>query len=182
VRLTPFLNYARMGGFSDALAYSASNGGTTPAVADVRRDRTKLGLGIGLDQELTRDAGFFGRYSWNDGRTETYAFAEIDRSLTAGLAMRGRLWFRPRDTVAAAFVQDSLSDAHRDYLAAGGLGNFLGDGWLSYRPERVFEAYYSLNAFAGAWLTVDGQYVMNPGYNADRGPVKFVGCRLHFEY
>ena len=182
VRLTPFLNYARMGGFSDALAYSASNGGTTPAVADVRRDRTKLGLGIGLDQELTRDAGFFGRYSWNDGRTETYAFAEIDRSLTAGLAMRGQLWFRPRDTVAAAFVQDSLSDAHRDYLAAGGLGNFLGDGWLSYRPERVFEAYYSLNAFAGAWLTVDGQYVMNPGYNADRGPVKFVGCRLHFEY
>ena len=181
VRLTPFLNYAKMGGFSDALAYAAATGGT-PAVGNVRRDRAKLGFGVGLDQNLTRDAGLFARYSWNDGRTETYAFAEIDRSLTTGLAMRGRLWFRPRDTVAAAFVQDSLSDAHRDYLAAGGLGNFLGDGQLNYRPERVFEAYYSFNAFPGLWLSVDGQYVLNPGYNADRGPAKLVACRLHFEY
>jgi len=181
VRVTPFLNYAKMGGFSDAVAEAAANGGT-PDVAKVRRDRAKLGFGIGLEQNLTRDLGLFGRYSWNDGRTETYAFAEIDRSLTAGLAMGGRLWFRPRDTVAVAFVQDSLSDSHRTYLAAGGLGNFLGDGWLNYRPERVFEAYYSFQAFSGLWITLDGQYVMNPGYNADRGPVTFLGCRLHFEY
>jgi len=181
VRLTPFLNYAKMGGFSDALAYAAATGGT-PAVGNVRRDRAKLGFGVGLDQNLTRDAGLFARYSWNDGRTETYAFAEIDRSLTAGLSMRGRLWFRPRDTIAIAFVQDGLSDPHRDYLAAGGLGNFLGDGQLNYRPERVFEAYYSFNAFPGLWLSVDGQYVLNPGYNADRGPAKLVACRLHFEY
>jgi hypothetical protein len=58
----------------------------------------------------------------------------------------------------------------------------LGDGWLNYRPERVFEAYYSFQAFSGLWITLDGQYVMNPGYNADRGPVTFLGCRLHFEY
>ena len=179
VRVTPFLNYANMGGFSDAVV--AAQGGI-PVLANVRRDRAKLGFGVGLDQNLTRDLGLFGRYSWNDGRTETYAFAEIDRSLTTGLSMHGRLWFRPGDTVAAAFVQNGLSDPHRDFLAAGGLGNFLGDGWLSYQPERVFEAYYSFRAFAGLWLTLDGQYVMNPGYNTNRGPVKFVGCRLHFEY
>jgi hypothetical protein len=181
VRVTPFLNYAKMGGFSEAIAHPDAILGT-PAVADVRRDRAKLGFGVGLDQNLTHDLGLFGRYSWNDGRTETYAFAEIDRSLTAGLAMAGRLWFRPRDTVAVAFVQDSLSDSHRTYLAAGGLGNFLGDGWLNYRPERVFEAYYSFHAFSGLWITLDGQYIMNPGYNADRGPGTFLGCRLHFEY
>jgi hypothetical protein len=181
VRLMTFFNYARMGGFSDALAYGTATGGT-PAVANVRRDRAKLGFGVGLDQNLTRDAGLFGRYSWNDGRTETYAFAEIDRSLTAGLALRGRLWFRPRDTVAASFVQNGLSDPHRDYLAVGGLGNFLGDGQLNYRPERAFEAYYSFTAFTGLWLTLDGQYIMNPGYNADRGPVTLVACRLHFEF
>ncbi|HJX63241.1 MAG TPA: carbohydrate porin [Polyangia bacterium] len=180
VRVTPFLSYAKMGGFSDAVA--AAQGGI-PALDNVRRrDRAKLGFGVGLDQNLTRDLGLFGRYSWNDGRTETYAFAEIDRSLTAGLSMRGRFWFRPHDTVAVAFVQDEISDSHRNYLAAGGLGNFLGDGWLNYRPERVFEAYYSFHAFSGLWITVDGQYVMNPGYNADRGPVTFLGCRLHFEY
>jgi hypothetical protein len=181
VRLITFLNYARMGGFSDALAYAVTTGGI-PDLANVRRDRAKLGFGVGFDQNLTRDAGLFGRYSWNDGRTEAYAFTEIDRSLTVGLSMRGRLWFRPRDTIAAAFVQDSLSDPHRDYLAAGGLGNFLGEGQLNYQSERVFEGYYSFGAFAGLWLSIDGQYIMNPGYNADRGPVKLVACRLHFEY
>jgi Carbohydrate-selective porin len=180
VRMMTFLNYAKMGGFRDAIVYGAATGGT-PAVADVRRDRAKLGFGVNFDQSFTRDAGLFGRYSWNDGRTETYAFAEIDRSLTAGLTMRGRLWFRPRDNIAAAFVQNGLSDPHRDYLAAGGLGQFLGDGQLNYRPERVFEAYYSLSALAGMWLTLDGQYVVNPAYNADRGPVKFLGVRLHLE-
>ena len=180
VRVMTFLNYAKMGGFRDALAWATATA-ATPAVADVRRDREKLGFGVSLEQSLTRDAGFFGRYSWNDGRTETYAFAEIDRCLTAGLAMRGRLWFRPRDNLAAAFVQNGLSDPHRDYLASGGLGQFIGDGQLNYQPERVFEAYYSFHALAGLWLTLDGQYVMHPGYNADRGPVKFLGVRLHLE-
>jgi len=101
------------GGFSDAVAEAAANGGT-PDVAKVRRDRAKLGFGIGLEQNLTRDLGLFGRYSWNDGRTETTPLPKstiVDR----GLAMGGRLWFRPRDTVAVAFVQDSLSDSHRTY-------------------------------------------------------------------
>jgi hypothetical protein len=174
VRLMTFLNYARMGAFSDALACGID-------LANVRRDQTKLGFGIGFDQNLTRDAGLFGRYSWNDGRTEAYAFTEIDQSLTAGLAMRGRLWFRPRDTIGFAFAQNGLSDQHRVYLAAGGLGNFLGDGQLNYRSEQIFEGYYSFNAFAGMWLTIDGQHILNPGYNADRGPVTFVAVRLHFE-
>lgn len=181
VRVTPFLNYAKMGGFRDALACGATTA-SQPDLANVRRDQAKLGFGVGFDQDLTTDLGLFGRYSWNDGRTETFAFTEIDRSLTAGLAMRGRLWFRPRDTIGAAFAQNGLSDAHRDYLAAGGLGNFLGDGRLNYQPERILEAYYSFAAFSGLWLTLDGQYAMNPGYNADRGPVKFVAVRLHFEY
>jgi len=180
VRAMTFLNYAKMGGFRDALAYVAPTG-ATPVISDVRRDRAKFGFGINLDQSLTRDAGLFGRYSWNDGRTETYAFAEIDRSLTAGLAMQGRLWFRPTDHIAAAFVQNSLSDSHRDYLAAGGMGQFIGDGWLNYQPERVLEAYYSFNVVVGMYLALDGQYIMHPAYNADRGPVKFVGVRLHLE-
>jgi hypothetical protein len=67
-------------------------------------------------------------------------------------------------------------------LGGGRPGDFLGDGWLNYQPERVFEAYYSFNAFAETWITLDGQYIMNPGYNTDRGSVKFLACRFHFEY
>jgi len=181
VRFMGFANYANMGGFGDALAFARESGGT-PDVAVVRRDRAKLGLGLNVEQYLFRDVGVFGRLSWNDGRTETYAFAEIDRSATAGAVARGRAWYRPNDTFGVAYVVDALSAAHRDYLAAGGLGNFVGDGQLSYAFERVLEAYYSLNAFAGLWFSADGQYITNPGYNSSRGPVVLFAVRLHGEY
>ena len=181
LRFMTFANVATMGGFSDALAFAGPHGGT-PDVADVRRDRAKLGWGLGFEQYLTLDVGVFGRISWNDGRTETYAFAEIDRSATAGAITRGRLWYRPNDTLGVAYVVDALSAAHRDYLAAGGLGNFIGDGQLSYGFERVLEAYYYFNAFSGLWISADGQYITNPGYNTSRGPVAVFAFRLHGEY
>ena len=148
----------------------------------MRRDRAKLGFGVGFEQYVSRDVGILGRFSWNDGRTETYAFAEIDRSATAGAIVRGRAWYRPNDTLGVAYVVDALSAAHRDYLAAGGLGNFIGDGQLSYGYERVLEAYYSLGAFAGLWISADGQYIANPGYNTSRGPVAIFALRFHGEY
>ena len=84
------------------------------------------------------------------------------------------------DTVAKdggiAFAVNGLSDDHRDYLAAGGLGFLIGDGRLSYRPEQIVEVYYSLNAFRGFWFTVDAQHVANPAYNAERGPVNFLAA------
>lgn len=179
VRLLTFLNYANMGGFCDALAFAA---GGEPDVAQVRYDRAKLGFGINLEQNIDRDVGAFARFSWNDGRTETYAFAEIDRSFTVGAVARGRRWWRPADTLGVAYVLDAISAAHRDYLAAGGLGNFLGDGQLNYSPEHVFEAYYSLSTFRGLWLSLDGQVIIHPGYNADRGPVALGSIRLHAEF
>ncbi len=33
----------------------------------------------------------------------------------------------------------------------------------------------------GLALTGDYQYVMNPAYNADRGPVSIFSLRLHYE-
>jgi high affinity Mn2+ porin len=181
VRLYGFRNYAKMGGFRDAVDHAQRNGGT-PDLASVRRDRAKYGLGIALEQYLTRDLGLFGRFSWNDGRTETYAFAEIEMSATVGLSMKGRLWRRPDDTVGFAFVQNGLSHDHRDFLAAGGLGIFLGDGRINYQAERILEAYYSFRAFKGLWLSLGWQYVWDPAYNADRGPVSLYSCRGHVEF
>jgi hypothetical protein len=181
VRLFGVRNYARMAGFRDALDYARRNG-STPDLAAVRRDRAKYGLGLSLEQYLTRDLGWFARFSMNDGRTETYAFAETDQSFTTGLALRGRLWRRPDDTLGVAFVQNGISADHRGFLAAGGLGNFIGDGRLAYRPELVLEAYYSFRAFKGLWLSFDFQQAWNPAYNADRGPVAFYTCRGHVEF
>lgn len=179
VRLAGFHNLARMGGFREALLAAP---GSVPSVADVRRNQSKYGFGIGLEQSLLPDVGIFARYSWNDGRTETYAFAEIERSLSVGASAKGRPWGREGDTFGIAWALNGLSEAHQDYLAAGGVGFLIGDGRIAYRPERIVEAYYSFNAFRGFWFTVDAQHVDNPAYNADRGPVNILGCRLHAEY
>ncbi|HEY3351787.1 MAG TPA: carbohydrate porin [Polyangia bacterium] len=181
LRLMGFCNYARMGRFDDAVAYASLHGGP-PDFAPVRRNQAKLGFGLGLEQALGRDLGLFGRFSWNDGRTETYAFTEVDQSVSAGLALRGRRWYRPLDTFGVAGVQNGISDGRRAFLAAGGLGPFLGDGQLPrYAPERILEAYYALAALKGLWATGGYQLIGNPGYNAERGPVSVFSVRLHLE-
>jgi high affinity Mn2+ porin len=148
----------------------------------VRRGQSKFGFGVGFDQSVSQDDGVFVRGSWNDGQTETYAFTEIERSVVGGFAVKGRLWRRPGDTVGLAGIANGLSSAHREYLAAGGLGAFIGDGAISYRTEQIVEAYYSINAFSGLWLTADFQHIVNPAYNADRGPVNVYGGRMHAEF
>ena len=181
VRLLGFHNRARMGSFRDALAYAQDNGGLL-SVGTVRKDQSKFGFGIGLEQNITRDAGLFARFSYNDGQTETYAYTEIERSLALGGVVKGRLWRRPDDTFGLALVANGLSQAHRDYLAVGGLGFFIGDGQLNYGLEQIAEAFYSARLFTNLWFSLDGQYIVNPAYNRDRGPAKILGCRFHVEF
>lgn len=179
LRLLVFRDRARMGAFRDALA-AAGDG--TPDVAQVRRERSKTGFGIGAEQGLGEDAGLFARASWNDGKSETYAFAEIERSLSAGVTLQGRAWGRDGDTFGLALVRNGLSAAHRAYLAAGGVGAFIGDGRLDYRPESIAEAYYRIALAPGAELSLDAQHIANPGYNRARGPVNVASLRLHVHY
>jgi hypothetical protein len=178
LRLLAFRNRANMGSFEDALAAA---GGGTPTLANVRRPQTKIGAGIALEQELTDQLGLFARASYNDGKTETYAFTEIDRSLSAGLSAKGNWWGRPADSAGIAMVSNGLSSEHRAYLAAGGLGAFLGDGALNYGRERIAEMYYSLGLAKNLWFSFDLQHITNPGYNRDRGPANFLSVRMHFE-
>ena len=181
LRLLAFRNKASMGGFRDALT-DASNRGGIPDVSRVRAERTKIGFGVNAEQNLTADIGVFARASWNDGASETYAFTEIERSISAGAVVKGALWNRNDDAVGIALVGNGLSTVHRDYLAAGGHGAFIGDGRLNYRPESIVEAYYSASVAKNAWMTLDYQRIANPAYNRDRGPVSVVSVRLHTQF
>ncbi len=58
----------------------------------------------------------------------------------------------------------------------------LGDGRLNYGGEHILEAYYKYGVTDGIHLTGDFQFVHNPGYNRDRGPVPIFGLRLHGEF
>jgi hypothetical protein len=180
LRLLAFRNQVVMGAFADAVAQSVATGGM-PDLSAVRTVHAKTGAGINIEQSLRDDVGLFLRGSANDGRTETYAFTEIDRSLSGGVVIKGAAWHRGEDEIGVAAALNGLSVAHRDYLARGGSGFFLGDGHLNYRQEQVLETYYSLKLTRAAWLSFDYQHVVHPGYNADRGPAHFFGLRLHTE-
>jgi hypothetical protein len=176
-----YRNVAEMASFEDAIAYGQAHG-VTPDISAVRKRQAKVGWGASLEQAVGTSAGIFARFSEHDGRTETYAFTEIDRSLSAGGVLRGGAWKRGEDTVGVAFARNGISNSHQSYLAAGGTTFFLGDGNLRYAPESIFEAFYSLRALKGVNVSLDWQYIRNPAYNADRGPVQVSSVRLHAEF
>jgi high affinity Mn2+ porin len=174
LRLLVFHNRAVMGSFDDAIA-----AGGVPDVSTVRKLQSKSGVGAGVQAELAENIGGYVRASWNDGKTETFAFTEIDRSLSGGVLAKGERWSRAGDSAGAALYLNGLGRAHRDYLAAGGQGFFLGDGRLNYSSERIVELFYSLHLGGRAWLSGGYQRIANPGYNQDRGPANFYGLRFH---
>ncbi|MES2283875.1 MAG: carbohydrate porin [Pseudomonadota bacterium] len=181
VRLLAFRNREKMGNFADAVRFAAANGGI-PDVGNVRKDDLKIGLGLNVEQSLRSDVGVFARASWADGRSETYSFTEVENSVSAGIAIKGDKWTRPKDTLGLAVAQNGLGKSHRDYLSLGGVGAFIGDGKLNYRPERIAEIYYSMNLFSSNTITLGYQRIVNPAYNADRGPVNVFSLRLHSEF
>ncbi len=141
----------------------------------------KYGLGINSEQNFSSEWGGFLRASWDDGKTETWNFTEIDQSLSFGLSLKGTSWRRPTDNLAFALLINGLSQDHRDYLSAGGIGFLIGDGKLNYAPEEIAEIYYLFNITKALDMTGDFQYVQHPAFNSDRGPVSICSLRLHYE-
>jgi high affinity Mn2+ porin len=178
LRFLAYLNNAHMGDYEEALALMPVN----PVVADTRAYRIKYGLGLNFEQEITENLGMFSRIGWNDGHTETWAFTEIDRTASLGFVMDGACWCRPYDRVGLAGVVNGLSQEHRDYLAAGGLGFIIGDGKLNYGYEQIVETYYSFAFTKNIFTTADFQEIVNPAYNRDRGPVAVGSVRVHIEF
>ena len=141
----------------------------------------KYGAGVNAEQEITRNLGSFFRFSQNDGKTETWAFAEVDKSISGGVEYKGAPWKRADDRVGIGAAQGEISQSHRQFLAAGGTSFMLGDGGLQYKPERLIEIYYSAKILKSVWFSPDCQYIRNPGYNSVRGPVSVLSLRLHWQ-
>jgi high affinity Mn2+ porin len=180
-----------MGIYDQALATAAARGSVPSIAADDRAGRHKTGFGINAEQPLADDGetGVFARLGWNDGKTESFAFTEVDNQVSAGGQVSGSHWRRSDDRLGVALVCEGLSAPHREYLASGGSGFLLGDGRLHYRREQVLEIYYRLQWLQSigpvplkAQLSPDFQLIRNPGFNQDRGPARFWGIRLHLEY
>jgi high affinity Mn2+ porin len=185
VRLLGYVNHANMGIYRDAVIQfeSGQASESIPLITNHPWHITsKYGFGVNLEQNLTPNFTAFARWGWDDGRTESFAYTEIDSTWVEGIGANGAKWHRKQDRAGIAFLTNGIKKDHQNYLAAGGQGFLLGDGNLKYGRENILETYYTLHVWRGLYVAPGTQYIVDPGYNRDRGPV-FVGSfRAHLEF
>ena len=177
-----WLTRGELGDYLDAVAQGAASG-QTPLTGNVRSYRSKAGVSLNLEQQIVPDIGLFLRAGLSQGGVEDDAFTDINQSVSGGLSFGGGRWGRADDTIGVGFAFNQISRQAKQYFANGGLGGLIGDGQLpNAGPEQVGEAYYSLAAYEFAHVTADYQFINNPAYNRDRGPVSILGVRLHLNF
>lgn len=181
LRLFGWVNHGTMGSYSEAVALPVTSP-DYPDITATRRTRTNYGVVVNLEQAVTGDLGIFSRVTWSPGHTELIGWTDAHRTVSLGGQLKGTAWGRPDDKVGVAGIVEELSRDAQTYFAAGGLGILIGDGQLNYRREKALEAYYAYAINGWSTLTFDYQFVANPGYNADRGPVSFYSVRYHAEW
>ena len=182
IRIGGFLSHGNMARLDDAVAYGQANGLPVSPVP-VRHFASRTGLYVNAEQELTTNIGAFLRFSIADGHYESYEFTDADRSLSLGVAIKGAGYGRPTDTIGVALIANGISKARQRYLSAGGLGILVGDGQL-LQPggEHIAETYYDVAIIGPLHAAVDGQLILNPAYNRQRGPVPVLAGRLHVQF
>jgi high affinity Mn2+ porin len=179
VRLLAFLNRVDSGTYADAV-----DSPVRPAVVDAHNYCLNYGFGLNAEYELTKGVGAFMRLGWNAGQTPDWAYADVQKTGSAGLSIKGDFWHRPNDTVGLAGIVNGISRVQQRFLEDGGLGILAadGEGNLRYDVERTLETYYRFQIWKGISATADYQYVVNPAYNTARGPVSILSARLHWEF
>ncbi|HEY4382681.1 MAG TPA: carbohydrate porin [Acidobacteriaceae bacterium] len=182
-RVLSYVNHAHMGLYRVANLTFVKGIDATP---DITKHETfgavKYGFGLNMEQELTGNLRVFGRFGWNEGQHESFAYTEVDQTVEFGGDLAGRRWGRENDKVGLAFVSNAIKRDHQVYLKLGGLGFLLGDGRLNYAREDIVEGYYNMHAWRGIFYALDAQYVAHPGYNQDRGPVLVETVRMHVDF
>ena len=178
IRFLAYLNRANMGSYQDAV-----NSPVRPAdISATAAFRCKYGFGLNLEQEIAKDVGVFSRLGWSDGNNQAWVFSDVDYTATAGVSIKGEAWHRPDDTFGLAGVLNGLSKVHQEFLAAGGTGILAGDGNLNYGWEKIVETYYDFKIWKSVHSSLDYQFIDNPAFNRDRGPVSVFGARVHWEF
>jgi high affinity Mn2+ porin len=141
LRVLAYLNRADMGKYEQAIEEYLHGQTSAPEITATRRPgRHKYGFELNFEQEVAPDIGVFGRLGWSDGRNESFAYTECDRTLELGGFWKGARWGRKNDRAGVAFVANGIVAAHQQYLALGGLGFQLGDGGLSMGRRKSWRA------------------------------------------
>ena len=181
VRFLAWLNEADMASYSAAPGILLADGPGAD-ISPARAYRYKYGFGLNWEQEIAKHIGLFSRLGWNDGHEEAWTFTDANWTSSLGLNVNGAIWRRPEDTFGLAGVASGASSANQKFLKAGGLDMLDGDGALTYGSEKVLETYYDAKIWKMFHAALDYQFISNPAFNQDRGPVSIFGARLHWEF
>jgi high affinity Mn2+ porin len=183
VRILSYVNHAHMGLYRVAnQAYTSGEDPTPEITKHETYGAVKYGFTLNAEQELTANMRLFGRFGWNEGQHESFAYTEDDQTFEFGGDYSGKAWSRPYDKLGVAFVTNAIKADHQAYLGFGGLGFLLGDGKLNYAREDILESYYNFHTRRGIYYALDLQYINHPGYNKDRGPVLVESVRMHVDF
>jgi hypothetical protein len=183
MRLLFFANRANMGTYREAVdAYLNGTDSTPDITAHRHLSALKYGFGYNAQQELSENLRVFGRFGWNEGQHESFAYTEVDQTVELGGDYQGRPWHRAEDKCGLAVISNAIKRDHQNYLKFGGLGFLLGDGNLTYGRENIVEGYYNWHAWRGLFYAIDVQHINNPGYNRDRGPAWVGSVRGHIDF
>jgi high affinity Mn2+ porin len=183
IRALSYFNTANMGDYREAVAAFLHGIDAKPDITAHRHQGSlKYGLGLNIEQTLPDHFRAFARAGWNEGRHESFAYTEANNTGLVGIDLAGEQWHRKLDKIGSAFVSNGLSNDHAEYLRLGGQGFLLGDGTLRYRREDIWESYYTAHIWRGIFASAQAQFISNPGYNQDRGPVWVPGARMHIDF
>ncbi len=183
VRLLVYGNNAHMGLYRDAVNDYIEHITPTPEITSVEKfGALKYGVDFNVEQNVTANLRLAGRFGWNEGQHESFAYTEDDQTFTFGGDYAGSRWHRKLDKIGVAFVTNAIKKDHQNYLKLGGLGFILGDGTLNYAREDILEAYYNAHAWRGLYYAVGDSFIEHPGYNQDRGPINVESVRVHLEF
>jgi high affinity Mn2+ porin len=181
IRFLAYGNRADMFSYSGAISILRAQG----AGADVSAASTyrfKYGFGLNWEQEIAKNVGVFSRLGWNDGHEEAWMFTDVDYTASLGLSFKGQAWHRPGDTFGLAGLANGITRVEQEFLEVGGLGILAGDGNLNYGWEKILETYYDAAVWKTVHVAVDYQFIDDPAFNRERGPVSVLGIRLRAQF
>jgi len=197
LKLTGYIISGQQGNFGQAVALTNQFGVNTPTPINAgdsaanywmnasRSYQNVPGISFNMEQQLNDTVGMFARAGWVDGHYEMWNNTDVSYSGQLGVSIKGAAWGRPDDTIGIAGIVNGISNAEVAWLNAGGLGIIVGDGPGSLtRPglEKIIEAYYSYSVTSAVKVTFDYQFIDNPAYNIDRGPVNLFAGRLRWQF
>ena len=197
LKLTGYVIAGQQGNFPQAVALFNQFGTNTPTpiasgntAADYWMNASRSyqrvpGINFNMEQQLTDTVGMFARAGWVNGLYEMWDNTDIGYSGQVGVSIKGTGWGRPDDTVGISGVVNGISNAEAAWLNAGGLGILLGDGPGNLpHPglEKIIEAYYSYALTSSVKVSFDYQFIDNPGYNTEKGPVNLFAGRVRWVF